>query len=96
MWDDRNDALQTTITPRKVIEIRVINANIRTLYLDGAAHVIHRDCHLFATSLATILSCSLPEKHQWTNTVQQAQSKKRSFTNMIGRRLPRCLTIKLN
>jgi hypothetical protein len=74
MWDDRNDALYTAITPRKVIEIQVINATIRTLYLDGAPHVLRRGQLLFNTQLDIILSCSLPEKHHWTNTVQLAQA----------------------
>jgi hypothetical protein len=74
MWDDRNDALHTAITPRKAIEIQVINATIRTLYLDGAPLVLRRDRRLFNIPLDIILSRSLPEKYQWTDTVQLAQA----------------------
>jgi hypothetical protein len=74
MWDDRNDALHTAITPRKVIAIQAANALIRTLYLDGTDHVLRRDHRIFATQLDTILSRSLREKRLWIETVQLAQA----------------------
>jgi hypothetical protein len=74
MWDDCNDALYTAITPGKVLAIQSANSIIWTLYLEGAHHVLCRDCHIFNTPLDIILAPSLPKKLQWTNTVQLAQA----------------------
>jgi hypothetical protein len=74
MWEDRNDARHTAITPRKVIAIREANITIHNLYLDGSPTVLHRDQKLFDRPLYIVLQQTLPEKELWIDIIQLAQA----------------------
>jgi uncharacterized protein with von Willebrand factor type A (vWA) domain len=75
MWDNRNDVLYNSITPRKQMEIDEVNEEIRQQYAMGCAELKTTDQRSFAKDKEDMFLLELAHKKKWLVLVKLARTR---------------------